>query len=512
MNPIKKSKTMKNIMTFFLCSLCLFFKVKAQNSGDSLFSPNHVYEINLNFTQPNYWDSLVNNYAMDQYMSASFYIDGISLSSVGVKFKGNSSYNNPSIKKSFKIDFNQYVLGQEIDGLKKINLNNVFKDPSFLRERLVSDFYQEHGLLAPRCVFAKVFLNGTYWGLYNLVEEVDTKQFLNTHFGYHDGNMFKGDPTGDLRFINSTISSYYPKYELHTNETINDWSDLYEFINKINNSGVNFHDSLESILNTQSFIAHWAALNMFENLDSYIGSGHNYFIYDDSNTGKFEWVAWDVNEAFGNFRMGMTESQLRSLSLFYVPSPGVSRPLIFNMGSNNSYHQLLADQVCEWLQYDFSNLAFDHKIDSLADVIRPFVYADNNKFYSNQLFETNLSSDVMLVGPNGGSSFGLKSFIDERRTFLLTELSALGCFPSTINNVTNNSSVIYPNPSTGFLTIKISSNITPHQISIKNSLAETVLQKENVINETTLDLTSFSNGIYFMCIDEMKPSKIILNR
>ena len=59
----------------------------------------------------------------------------------------------------------------------------------------------------------------------------------------------------------------------------------------------------------------------------------------------------------------------------------------------------------------------------------------------------------MLVGPNVGSSFGLKSFIDERRTFLLTELSALGCFPSTINNVTNNSTVIYPNPSTGFLTI-----------------------------------------------------------
>lgn len=496
---------MRNIFIICFCSLGIFFKAYALNAGDSLFNPNHVYEINLNFPQTNYWDSLVNNYSADQYMSATFTIDGITLSSVGVKFKGNSSYNNQSIKKSFKIDFNNYVSGQEIDGLKKINLNNVFKDPSFLRERLVSDFYQEHGLLAPRCVFAKVFLNGTYWGLYNLVEEVDTKQFLNAHFGYHDGNMFKGDPTGDLKFINSTISSYYPKYELHTNDTINDWSDLYELISKINNSGVGFHDSLESILNTQTFISHWVALNMFENLDSYIGSGHNYFIYHDSNTEKFEWVAWDVNESFGNFRLGLTSAQLRSLSLFYVPSPGVNRPLIFNMNSDNTYHQMLADKACEWLQYDFSNSAFDRKIDSLADVIRPFVYADTNKFYSNQLFETNLSSDV-------NSSFGLKSFIDQRRTFLLTELSVLGCSLLAINNVTDNSTEIFPNPSTGFITIKISSNNSPHQISMKNSLTEIVLQKENVFNETTVDLSRFSNGIYFLSIDGAKPHKIILNR
>ena len=499
---------------FFLCliNLCFILNTRAQNAGDSLFSPNHVYEINLNFSQPSYWDSLVNNYTLDQYMSATFTIDGISLSSVGVKFKGNSSYNNQSVKKSFKIDFNQYVTGQDLDGLKKINLNNVFKDPSFLRERLVSDFYQEHGLFAPRCVFAKVFLNGTYWGLYNLVEEVDTKQFLNAHFGYHDGNMFKGDPTGDLRFISSTISNYYPKYELHTNETVNDWSDLYDLINKINNSGANFHDSLEMILNTETFIAQWAALNMFENLDSYIGSGHNYFIYHDSNTRKFEWVAWDVNESFGSFRLGMTAAQLNSLSLFYVPSPGVSRPLIFNMNSDNFYHQMLADKACEWLQYDFSNLALDRKIDSLADIIRPFVYADNNKFYSNQMFETNLTSDVTIAGPNGGSSFGLKSFIDQRRTFLLTELSAFGCSLSAINNVTDNSTNIFPNPSTGFLTIKISAINTPHQISIKNSLTEVVLQKENVFNETTLDLSNFSNGIYFLSLDGAKPNKIILNR
>ena len=76
----QKKLNMKTI--FFLCliNLCFILKSNAQNAGDSLFSPNHVYEINLNFSQPSYWDSLVNNYTLDQYMAATFTIDGVSLS------------------------------------------------------------------------------------------------------------------------------------------------------------------------------------------------------------------------------------------------------------------------------------------------------------------------------------------------------------------------------------------------------------------------------------------------
>lgn len=123
-------------------------------------------------------------------------------------------------------------------------------DSKILRfwEKIACDFYNEHGLNAPRCTFSKVYLNGIYWGLYNFIEEADTKQYLNAHFSYHDGNMFKGDPNGDLRYISNQASSYYPKYELHTNETINDWSDLVELITKINNSGGAFQDSIESII------------------------------------------------------------------------------------------------------------------------------------------------------------------------------------------------------------------------------------------------------------------------
>lgn len=412
-------------LKLFLSSLLLLFSFSiatAQNEGDSIFSAPQVHDVYMTFVQPNYWDSLTNYYTIDKYLKGNIVFDGTAYNDVGIKFKGNSSYSNPSDKKSFKVDMNEFVSGQDVNGLKKFNLNNGFKDPTFLREKMALDFCQEHGLAAPRCAYARVYINGTYWGLYMFVEEMDNGTFLKQHYNNKQGNMFKGDPSGDLKWLGSTPSLYYSKYELKTNETVNDWSDLVEFIDKINNSGSFTYDSLETILNTTDFIKHWAVSNMFVNLDSYIGSGHNYFIYHDTLSDKFEWLTWDVNEAFGNFQMGMTITQLKNLSMFWVSSPAANRPLIQKMLANSTYKDLLKNTICDWIQYDFSNAKLDAKIDSLANAIRTDVYADTKKFYTNTQFEDNLTMDINVTGSPGLSTImGLKPFITARRNALATE-------------------------------------------------------------------------------------------
>ena len=126
--------------------ICLFLftfslgTLHAQTAGDAFFSDGIVHEIRFNFTQPGYWDSLKQNYTLDVYMRCNLEVDGVQYPNSGVKFKGNSSYNNPSNKKPFRIDFSEYVDNQEVNGLKKLILNNAFKDPSFLREKLMLDF------------------------------------------------------------------------------------------------------------------------------------------------------------------------------------------------------------------------------------------------------------------------------------------------------------------------------------------------------------------------------------
>lgn len=478
-----------------LPALFLLSYLSAQTEGDMFFGTSYVHEIRFTFHQSNYWDSLTDGYTNDYYIKGDVEIDGTVLYDCGLKFKGNSSYSNPSIKKSFKIDMNEYVSGQEYDGLKKLNLNNCFKDPTFLREKMMNDFLRDHGLFAPRVHFTNVYINDTLWGLYTAVEEADVKQFLRNNIGDDRGNLFKGDPSGDLKWLGTNPSSYYSKYELKTNTTANDWTDLVNFINVINNSGTtNLPIALDTVFDVDNYIHTWAVHTLFSNLDSYMGSGHNYFVYHDSTDNKFKWITWDVNEAFGNFTMGMSVTQIENMSIFYLPSPATNRPLNNNMLMVAAYEQALADAVCEYTLYDFSSAALDPVIDSLANLIRTDVYTDPNKFYTNQNFEDNLDNTVTTSGPPpSGSIPGLKSFVSNKRLAVTNELAAYGCYVG-INETSTLHVKLYPNPASEFIVIDGLDNINDYSITIYNQLGETLIKKDLQSNTVSLQGIE-SNGI-----------------
>ena len=133
-----------------------------------LFDGDAVHEIHLTFSQPDWWAQLVANFeGLDDplYLEAAFDWEAVHFDSIGVRFKGNSSYYSyPGVKKSFKLDIDEYVAGQEIYGLDKLNLNNCFMDPSFVRERCCYELCQAVGLPTERTNFAALYINGTYWG------------------------------------------------------------------------------------------------------------------------------------------------------------------------------------------------------------------------------------------------------------------------------------------------------------------------------------------------------------
>lgn len=489
--------SLKNLLYSFSMLICL--NGFAQTEGNTFFNSPQVHEIRITFNQTSYWDSLVAGYSGDYYIKGDVEIDGVTLPDCGVKLKGNSSYNNPSIKKSFKLDFNDYVTGQNHDGLKKLNLNNCFKDPTFLREKLMLDFIRENNGYAPRCHYANLYLNGTLWGLYTTVEEID-KVFLNYSFGDKKGNLFKGDPTGDLKWYGTSQANYEPKYELKTNETTNNWSDLINFINTLNNTDVNTLDqSLDTIFDFDNYSITWAAHNLFVNLDSYIGSGHNYYLYYDSSATKFRFITWDVNEAFGNFNQGMSISQLEQLSISYSPNPTGNRPLTEKSLQNPSYFLQYKTRLCDLLQYNFSIYGLGAKIDSLADLIRPHVQADPNKFFSNQNFEDNIENDITVVGTPGGNNIaGLKSFITDRRNFLSSQIAS--CYVGTENKIHNNELDVYPNPTTN----KIHFYMTEENLNyeICSLLGSSIMKGDLSHGQNSIDISSLTQGVYLMNVKD----------
>ena len=195
-------------------------------------------------------------------------------------------------------------------GLKKLNLNNNYNDPTMLREKLFYDYASNFVEGVGRAVHTKVYINGEYYGLYTAVEQVDST-FAQSRFGDdEDGNLYKGtasddavlaDPQADfgsdLTYLGTDQTDYEDFYELKTNETANDYSQLIEFIDVLNNTpSGELADAIEPLLDVDDTLASLALNNLFVNLDSYSGAAHNYYLYDRDDTGQFTHLFWDVRQ------------------------------------------------------------------------------------------------------------------------------------------------------------------------------------------------------------------------
>jgi len=483
--------------------------LSAQQAGDNFFYSSLTHEIRLTFNQPNYWDSLhyykqLGDSTGDevQYMLAKVEIDGNTLDSIGVRFKGNSTYKAPTEKKSFKLDFNEYVSGQKYDELKKLNLNNEVNDPTFLREKLLFDYLQTHNLQGPRCTFSNVYVNNSSMGLYCAVEQIN-KTFLTDNFGNKDGNLFKGDPQGRLAWKGPSQANYYGEYELKTNEDINDWSDLVNLIDTINNTPANrFKDALGSVFNTSAYLKSWAVNILFVSLDSYIGSAHNYYIYHNSATDLFDWITWDANGSFGLFNVNMTEQELKDLSVLYVKNPLGYTPLNPNILLNDDLKTEYLSYIAHLLATDFDTSYFYPLIDSLADWIRDDVYADTMKTFTNQNFEDN-ANYTPLAGP-GKTIPALKDFLAARILSVQNELNAMGIV--AMSEPTPKADLLlgnYPNPFSGLTTITYKlPEVGNVSLTVYNQMGEEITRLVDEIqsegsHSTEWNAASLASGIYF---------------
>lgn len=420
---------------------------ETDDEAATFFDDSYVHDLYIRFDNADWYTVLYNSHANDAedpYFPADFECDGIVIENVGVRFKGNSSFRGSGVKKSLKIDFDEYDEDNaELNfyGLKKLNLNNNTNDPTMLHEKLFLDFASNFLAGVGRAVHTNVYINGELWGLYTAVEQID-KTFVQSRFGSdEDGNLYKGEasddldnPQGsfgsDLTWLGDDETAYDDFYQLKTNETAYDYSGLVEFIDVLNNTPTaDLPESIEPLLDVDDALAGMALNNLFANLDSYSGSAHNYYLYERDDTGRFTHIPWDVNESFGTFNQFTSPGQdMARLSPLWLPAamgrPGQtsseSRPLMENLWAVDSYRQAYLRDLAEMLRNGFDAASATIRINELADLIRDDVYADPNKPYTTAAFEVNLTTDIQ----SGRTIPGLLSLVEERSTYLDAALDA----------------------------------------------------------------------------------------
>lgn len=297
----------------YLLVFCLFFAsyfaANAQ-SGKDLFNDSIVHEIRWTFQESDFWGILRDNYqgsindegvpTNTPYLLGSISIDGEVIDSVGLRQKGFSSYfASNDLKKSLKVDLNEFVSGTNYDGIKKFNLANGVGDPAYQRDVIAFDVMRKAGIRAPRTAHAKVYINNRYWGLYAMIEQVD-KTFLDNNFADGSGNLYKNIGWSTLDYKGTNPNAYAEEIGLRTNEDVADWSGFIEFMQVLNQTPQsNFKEEIEKIFNVDYYLRVLAVDVMTNNWDSYIEHGRNFYLYHEPSSGQFFWIPWDYNLSMG---------------------------------------------------------------------------------------------------------------------------------------------------------------------------------------------------------------------
>ncbi len=360
-----------------------------------------IRQIEIFFTEPNWDDSLDIYYANnigERLIADSIIIDGEVDQDVGIKYKGNSSYNVNNAKNPLNIKLDYINNGQSIDGYNVLKLSNGFRDPSFIREVLAYEIAREY-MPAPKATYANVWVNGVLIGLYTCVQSIDS-DFTNENFYERKGPFFKAENTGIsipgcmgqlgiLEYYADT-NCYQRAYEMQSSE---DWTKLGNFLDTLNNHFTN----IESVMDIDRSLWMMAFENLTVSLDGPINSiPHNFYLFQDNN-GRFSPVLWDMNMAFGCFTNGLPgpvqNSDLQDLDIFHEISNNQNR-LLAQIFSSDRYKRMYVAHMRTILNEHFANNYYSNRALTLQSIIDNDVSSDPNTFFSYADFTSNITTSV----------------------------------------------------------------------------------------------------------------------
>jgi spore coat protein H len=293
---------------------------------------------------------------------------------VGVRYKGNGTFlsSREGLKRSLKVDLNQFVKGQNLAGMSQLNLHNSVRDPSAMNEAIAYRLFRDGGVPAPRTAFARVYVTvpgkheRQYFGLYNLVEDVGSS-FAEEHFAAKKGAIFKpvtpnlfSDLGDDWKNYNQT---YDPKGDLSEEQKRR----VIVFSKFATTASSNeFAAKLGDYIDIDNFARYMAITAWLTDLDGVLGPGQNYYIYLHPKTQKFVFVPWDQDQPFGQFPRG-TQEERENLSI-HKPWTGQNR-FLERVYQSQAFKAAYLARLREFNKSIFQAERISQQVDELASVI-----------------------------------------------------------------------------------------------------------------------------------------------
>jgi hypothetical protein len=307
-----------------------------------------------------------------------------------LRTSGNLTNGTPKSSYKVKLESKQ----DRLFDMKALNFKSMWNDVSQMREALAWKLFGEAGVRAPRHTYVKFCVNGRYYGLYSMIEDID-KAFLEDRFDANkQGNLYKAywedlgpatlsyrkkdnDDSGKQYFIKSNIDER--SYQLKTNDGDDDnaeyktYNDLASFAKVLNGmtlssteanrfSTPDYASALEKVFDVKGFLR-WAAMNsLLGAWDNYWATPANYLIYNAGPKSApkefmakpyFVWIPWDYDNSFGA-SFDNRRWQYASITNWRsaVGNNSQQLPLLDNMLANEKFLRYYLDAI-EWMNDSF---------------------------------------------------------------------------------------------------------------------------------------------------------------
>lgn len=190
-----------------------------------------------------------------------------------IRLRGNPSYWSRQEKMQFQISFKEKDPEGRYKGLRKLVLDSAHYNRSYLRDRVAMWMLREAGVPAPCVNHARLYVNGTFYGLYTNIEKVD-REFLERNFEDPSQNLWKRGR------------------DLKTNEDENPDTSANSAFWKLETM-----DGFAEVADAETAVLAWAAEALFTDADGYWAGGWNFYWYEDPSRG-FVYIPWDIDLAF----------------------------------------------------------------------------------------------------------------------------------------------------------------------------------------------------------------------
>lgn len=214
----------------------------------------------------------------------------------------------------------------------------------YISDQLGRDVHGDMGFVSSHGSFAELYLNGQYWGLYNLCERYDG-DFFESYYGGADWDIISDDQVVEGEG--------------------NEWND---FVNFVTRADMRNEETYRQILNRIDIdeITAYYILNIW--VQNHDWPHHNWCAARERKPGaRWRLFVWDIEDSFGS---GASRGEYSLNTVTVAQQGGIIGTIFHKLLQNETYKLYFKEQLNQYLAAVLNPTFLFPRLDNLAEQVR----------------------------------------------------------------------------------------------------------------------------------------------